>query len=152
MLAEKRLLLVFAVFTALLLVAAPVGAAPEPLDLAEAVELIESAGGPEDHPDANAVVIFDRVEFDTAMARGLDMYLFKVVLVLGRVNTRGTEEALDGYLSGNGSTSLKAAIESDRSLGGEIQVLRVTSGENVRELVVADITYVAADFLITVYA
>jgi transglutaminase-like putative cysteine protease len=66
MLAEKRLFLVFAVFTALLLVAAPVGAAPEPLDLAEAVELIESAGGPEEHPDANAVVIFDRqlVEFD----------------------------------------------------------------------------------------
>ena len=107
---------------------------------------------PEDPKPPVAVVIFDRVEFDTAMARGLDMYLFKVVLVLGRVNTRGTEEALDGYLSGNGSTSLKAAIESDRSLGGEAQDLRVTSGENVRELVVADITYVAADFLITVYA
>lgn len=107
---------------------------------------------PEDPKPPVAVVIFDRVEFDTSMARGLDMYLFKVVLVLGRVNTRGTEEALDGYLSGNGSTSLKAAIESDRSLGGEAQDLRVTSGENVRELVVADITYVAADFLITVYA
>ena len=107
---------------------------------------------PEDPKPPVAVVIFDRVEFDTSMARGLDMYLFKVVLVLGRVNTRGTEEALDGYLSGNGLTSLKAAIESDRSLGGEAQDLRVTSGENVRELVVADITYVAADFLITVYA
>jgi len=107
---------------------------------------------PEDPKPPVAVVIFDRVEYDSAFGRGLDMYLFKVVLVLGRVNTRGTEEALDGYLSGSGSTSLKAAIESDRSLGGEIQDLRVTSGENVRELVVADITYVAADFLITVYA
>ena len=107
---------------------------------------------PEDPKPPVAVVIFDRIEYDTSFGRGLDMYLFKVVLVLGRVNTRGTEEALDGYLSGSGSTSLKAAIESDRTLGGEIQDLRVTSGENVRELVVADITYVAADFLITVYA
>ncbi len=107
---------------------------------------------PEDPKPPVAVVIFDRIEYDSSFGRALDMYLFKVVLVLGRVNTRGTEEALDGYLSGSGSTSLKAAIESDRSLGGEIQDLRVTSGENVRELVVADITYVAADFLITVYA
>lgn len=107
---------------------------------------------PEDPKPPVAVVIFDRIEFDTAFGRGLDMYLFKVVVVMGRVNTRGTEETLDGYLSGSGSSALKAAIESDRTLGGEAQDLRVTSGENVRELVVADITYVAADFLLTVYA
>lgn len=107
---------------------------------------------PEDPKPPVAVVIFDRVEYDTAFARGLDMYLFKVVVVMGRVNTRGTEEALDAYLSGDGAASLKAAIQKDRTLGGEANDLRVTSGENVRELVVGDITYVAADFLITVYA
>lgn len=107
---------------------------------------------PEDPKPPVAVVIFDRVEYDTAFARGLDMYLFKVVVVMGRVNTRGTEEALDAYLSGDGAASLKAAIQKDRTLGGVANDLRVTSGENVRELVVGDITYVAADFLITVYA
>jgi hypothetical protein len=107
---------------------------------------------PEDPKPPVAVVIFDRVEYDTAFARGLDMYLFKVVVVMGRVNSRGTEEALDAYLSGDGATSLKVAIQKDRTLGGEANDLRVTSGENVRELVVGDITYVAADFLITVYA
>lgn len=107
---------------------------------------------PEDPKPPVAVVIFDRVEYDTAMGRGLDMYLFKVVVVMGRVNTRGTEEALDAYLSGSGAASLKAAIQKDRTLGGVANDLRVTSGENVRELVVGDITYVAADFLITVYA
>lgn len=107
---------------------------------------------PEDPKPPVAVVIFDRVEYDTAFARGLDMYLFKVVVVMGRVNTRGTEEALDAYLSGDGAASLKAAIQIDRTLAGEANDLRVTSGENVRELVVGDITYVAADFLITVYA
>ena len=107
---------------------------------------------PEDPKPPVAVVIFDRVEYDTSFARGLDMYLFKVVVVMGRVNTRGTEEALDAYLSGDGAASLKAAIQIDRTLAGEANDLRVTSGENVRELVVGDITYVAADFLITVYA
>lgn len=107
---------------------------------------------PEDPKPPVAVVTFDRVEFDTSMGRGLDMYLFRVVAIVGRVNTRGAEQLLDAYLSGDGASSFKAAIESDRALGGEANDLRVTSGENLRELVVGDITYVAADFLITVYA
>jgi hypothetical protein len=107
---------------------------------------------PEDPKPPIAVVTFDRVEFDTSMGRGLDMFLFRVVAIVGRVNTRGAEQMLDSFLSGFGDSSFKAAIESDRSLGGKANDLRVTSGENVRELVVGDVTYVAADLLITVYA
>lgn len=107
---------------------------------------------PEDPKPPVAVVTFDRVEFDTSMGRGLDTYIFRVVVIVNRVNTRGAERLLDGYLSGSGESSIKGAIESNRSLGGEANDLRVTSGENVRELVIGDTTYVAADFLITVYA
>jgi hypothetical protein len=75
-----------------------------------------------------------------------------VIVIVGRVDTRGAQTALDGYLSGTGTNSLKEAIESDRTLGGEANDLRVTSGDNLRELAVGEITYVAADLSITVYA
>ena len=34
---------------------------------------------------------------------------------------------LDGYLASTGSTSVKAAIEGDVTLGGAVQTLRVTN-------------------------
>jgi hypothetical protein len=107
---------------------------------------------PEDPKPPIAIVTFERVDFDTSMGRALDTYLFRVIVIVGRVDTRGAQTALDGYLSGTGTNSLKAAIESDRTLGGEANDLRVTSGDNLRELAVGEITYVAADLSITVYA
>lgn len=107
---------------------------------------------PEDPKPPVAVVTFDRVDYDTAFGRGLDTYIFRVVLVVGRVDTRGAQQALDGFLSGSGSTSLKQAIESDRSLGGKANDLRVTAGENIREVVINEGTYLASDFVVTVYA
>lgn len=107
---------------------------------------------PEDPKPPVAVVTFDRVEYDTAFGRGLDTYTFRVVLVVGRVDTRGAQQTLDGFLSGSGLTSLKQAIESDRSLGGKAQDLRVTTGENIREVVINEGPYLATDFVVTVYA
>ena len=107
---------------------------------------------PEDPKPPVAVVTFDSVNYDTSMGRGLDEYTFRVILVIGRVNTRGAEQNLDAFLSGSGSKSVKAAIESDRTLGGEANDLRVTTGTNLREVVVSEATYLASDFVITVYA
>lgn len=107
---------------------------------------------PEDPKPPVAVVTFDRVEFDTAFGRGLDEYTFRVVLVVGRVDTRGSQNQLDNFLSGSGSNSIKAAIETDKTLGGEANSLRVTAGENIREVVIGEGTYLATDFVVTVYA
>ncbi len=107
---------------------------------------------PEDPKPPVAIVVFDRVDFDTSMARGLDTYFFRVIIVVGRVDTRGAQQALDSYLSGSGTNSLKMAIQSDRTLGGEANDLRVTSGDNLRELAIGEISYVAADLSVSVYA
>lgn len=107
---------------------------------------------PEDPKPPVAIVVFDRVDFDTSMARGLDTYSFRVIIVVGRVDTRGAQQALDSYLSGSGTNSLKMAIQSDRTLGGEANDLRVTSGDNLRELAIGEISYVAADLSVSVYA
>ena len=107
---------------------------------------------PEDPKPPIAVVTFDNVNYDTSMGRGLDEYTFRVIVVVGRVNTRGAEQNLDAFMSGSGASSVKAAIESDRSLGGEANDLRVTTGTNLREVVVSEATYLATDFVVTVYA
>lgn len=107
---------------------------------------------PEDPKPPIAVVTFDNVNYDTSMGRGLDEYTFRVIVVVGRVNTRGAEQNLDAFMSGSGASSVKAAIERDRSLGGEANDLRVTTGTNLREVVVSEATYLATDFVVTVYA
>lgn len=107
---------------------------------------------PEDPKPPVAVVTFDNVNYDTSMGRGLDEYTFRVIVVVGRVNTRGAEQHLDAFMSGSGASSVKAAIERDRSLGGEANDLRVTTGTNLREVVVSEATYLATDFVVTVYA
>ena len=57
-------------------------AQPKPLELPEAVRLLEAAGGPEDYPNANAVVVLSDtyVEFDaTGASRHYDHTLTKVL-------------------------------------------------------------------------
>lgn len=99
-----------------------------------------------------AVVTMDSVTYDEAFNRGLDEYRFTVVVVVGRVAERSAQNNLDAYLAPSGSTSVKAAIEGDKSLGGKAQTLRVTSATGGQPMASGDITYLTATFSVTVYA
>lgn len=92
------------------------------------------------------------VSFDTVMARGLDEYSFKVTVVAGRASERAGQSLMDGYCSGSGSSSVKGAIESDRTLGGKANDLRVTGLSSYGSITIGDVTYLAAEFAVTVYA
>ena len=100
-----------------------------------------------------AVVIPTSITYDTAFARtGGDEYEFSVMVIVGRVDERMAQNKLDAYCSGTGSQSIKAAIESDRTLGGKAFDCRVTSLRNYNQVSVADVTYLAAEFVVQVYA
>jgi hypothetical protein len=77
---------------------------------------------------------------------------FTVSVVVGRSAERTAQTLLDGYLSYAGATSIRAAIESDRTLGGVVQDLIVESADNISTLEANDATYLAIDFVVTVYA
>jgi hypothetical protein len=47
---------------------------------------------------------------------------------------------------------LKLAIELDRTLGGKCDTLRVTDMRNYGSLVIGEVTYLAAEFNVIVYA
>jgi hypothetical protein len=103
------------------------------------------------HPSATVRV--DRVSFDSTMARGSDEFEFIVTVVVGRADDRSAQTKLETYVAGTGSQSVKAALESDPTLGGVAMACRVQAAQNIGTLERADGTsLLAVDFIVSVYA
>jgi hypothetical protein len=68
--------------------------------------------------------------FDIDNARGLDQASVDVYVIVQRISERAGQEKLDELLGGTGNKSIKTAIESDRTLGGLVNTLRVISAES----------------------
>jgi hypothetical protein len=75
------------------------------------------------------------VEFDRSYGRGLDFMVFTLQVLAGTVSEEQAQRDLDAYLAGSGPTSVKEAIESDRTLGGACSDLRVTGATGYRTVV-----------------
>jgi hypothetical protein len=107
-------------------------------------------------PDNNnapfAWPMLESITYNGAMGGGLIIHTFTVSVVVGRASERTAQNALDGYLSYEGATSVRAAIEGDRTLGGVVQNLIVESASNISTLDANDTTYLMVDFRVVVYA
>lgn len=99
-----------------------------------------------------AVIALDSIEYDLAMKQGLTQYNFSVTVIVGRAAEREMQRKLDTYIQISGSQSVKLAIESDRTLSGVIQDLRVTNSTSIGSIIINDQTYLAAEFTVTVFA
>jgi hypothetical protein len=99
-----------------------------------------------------AVVMPPTIKYDVAMGRGLDEYEFIVTVIVGKQSERMAQRLLDSLCAPTGSGSVKTAIESDRFLAGECQDLRVTEMRRISSLIIDQITYLAAEFTVQVYA
>ncbi|CAB5218977.1 hypothetical protein UFOVP226_15 [uncultured Caudovirales phage] len=74
-----------------------------------------------------AVVGLLSLDFDMSMQRYLDHGDIEILIIVGRMSERAAQDKLDSYLSGSGTSSIKAAIEGDTTLGGSVQTCRVLS-------------------------
>lgn len=99
-----------------------------------------------------AIVKPESIDYDTSFVRGLDTMEFSVLCIVGRVEERAAQATLDAYCATTGSASVKTAIESDSTLGSAVSDLRVTQMRNYTSLVVGDATYLAAEFVVQVFA
>ena len=97
-----------------------------------------------------AVISLQTVSYDGAFQGGLTTYSFMVTVIVGRISERTAQRTLDAYIS-PGVGSIKTAIESERSLGGSAFDCRVDGMSNSGSVTIGDITYLAADFTVTVY-
>lgn len=98
-----------------------------------------------------AVINLNTVTYDGAFDRGLTTYNFIITVLVGRVSEREAQRRLDSYIS-NGDGSIKFAIESDKTLNGSAYDVRVSEMTNIGAVSLGDITYLAADFAVQVYA
>jgi hypothetical protein len=88
--------------------------------------------------------------YDINNARGLDQASVDIFVIVQRISERAGQDKLDELLAGTGSKSIKTAIESDRSLGGLVNTLRVISAES-GTYVSGDITFLSYRYNVTVW-
>jgi len=106
-----------------------------------------------DEPKPPIAIIFpENISFDTAFGRGLDTYTFTVQVIVSKISDRNAQSNLDGYCNPSGASSIKAALESDKTLGGLVQDLRVTEARDYRAATINENTYLTVTFAVTVYA
>jgi len=67
--------------------------------------------------------------FDVDNARGLDQASTDIFVIVQRFSERTGQAKLDSLLAGTGPKSIKTALESDRTLGGLVDTLRVLSAD-----------------------
>ena len=97
-----------------------------------------------------AVVSLTTVDYDGALAGGLTTYNFTLTVIVGRMSERTAQRTLDAYIT-PGVGSIKTAVQSDRTLGGSAFDCRVESLTSYGSVTIGEVTYLAADFAVTVY-
>lgn len=87
--------------------------------------------------------------FDIDNARGLDQATCDIYVIVQRLDARSGQNKLDEYLS-SGSKSIKTAIEGDRTLGGAVNTLRVTSAE-AGTYIEGEVTFLSYRYRLTIW-
>lgn len=111
-----------------------------------------SAEMPDNPNPPIAIVSFDDAEYDLDFNRGMSQYNFTVTVIVGRAAERSGQRALDAYCASTGSSSIKLAVESNRTLSGVAYDTRVSQLSSYGSITVGDTTYLAAEFDVQCYA
>lgn len=99
-----------------------------------------------------AIISPDGITYDDTFARGMQEYRFTISVLVGLVAERSSQNKIDGYCSSTGSSSIKLAVESDKTLGGKAFDTRVTEMRTYSSVTVGDVKYLAAEFIVLCYA
>lgn len=103
-------------------------------------------------PPTAVVGVMETINYDASMQRGADRYEIPVYLYVSRVDAQDSQETLDGYLASSGATSVKAQVESDTTLNGEAQSVRVVSASNYGVYEINNVAYLGVEFIVEVIA
>lgn len=93
-----------------------------------------------------AIVTPQNIEYHKAFKNGFSTYNFVVSVFVTRVSERTAQASLDAYCAPTGASSIKSAIESDRTLSGRCFDLIVSDMRNYGSVIIGDNTYLTAEF------
>lgn len=97
-----------------------------------------------------AIVAMPTVEYDHTKGRGTDKCVFPVHVLVSKVSDKASRDKLSEYIAGTGARSIKAVLESDRTLGGVVQNLRVMDA-TISVMRVGELDYLTATFQLEVW-
>lgn len=99
-----------------------------------------------------AYVSEGEIDYDLAMGGGEDELTFMVVVLVGNTSDIGAQQLLGGFRDPN--TGIKHAVESDRTLGGVVDTLRVTKASEPKVYAARDGAqgFVGCEFTVEVHA
>ena len=99
-----------------------------------------------------AVITRASVDYTQNMKGGLTEWSMQVQLVAGRMADQQSQRQVDAWLSWDGAQSVRAALEADRTLGGNCQTSRVTSADALITMQIGDSEYIGVTLSVTVWA
>lgn len=118
-------------------------------------EVVPTTISPPPPPGATAVVTPGNpfVTFDSNFARGADDLRFNIRILVSNTTDRVAQDALDAYIDGSGTRSIKQVLEADPAgLNGAVQSLRVIGVTDYGLFTVGAVEYVSALFSVEVVA
>lgn len=115
-------------------------------NLSTIVGLRVSSFVPDNPNPPMAVVTPQSIEYHKSFNNGFNTYSFVVSVFVARVSERTAQANLDAYCASTGSSSIKSAIESDRTLSGRCFDLIVSDMRNYGSVIIGDNTYLTAEF------
>lgn len=92
-----------------------------------------------------AVVQLNGISYDEAFQGGLTFYNFTLTVIVGRVSERSAQDRLNAFAS-TGAGGIKAAVESDKTLGGEAFDVRVQEMTSMGAITLGETQYMACEF------
>ncbi len=99
-----------------------------------------------------AFPVLDSIDYHRAFGGGDVQMRFTIIVIVGRYLDRVAHANLDGFLSYDGATSLRAAIEGDKTLGGVASTLIMDSSLSIGSLAIAEAEFLQVSFSVLVHA
>jgi len=99
-----------------------------------------------------AFPVLDSIDYHRAFGGGDVQMRFTIIVIVGRYLDRVAHTNLDGFLSFSGATSLRAAIEGDKTLGGVANTLVMDSSLSIGSLAIAEAEFLQVSFSVLVHA
>lgn len=99
-----------------------------------------------------AVIQIQSVTYHRAMQGGSSEWKYVISVVAGRMGDRAAQRTLDSWMSWDGPQSIRAAIESDRTLDGNCSTLIIEDMITIRPLSIGDASYLTCEFNLSIHA
>lgn len=118
-------------------------------NLATIAGLRTSADLPDNPSPPIAVVQLNNISYNEAFQNGLVFYNFTVTVIVGRVSERTAQNRLNAFAS-TGAGGIKAAVESDKTLGGDAFDVRLIEMTSLGAITLGETQYMACEFSVQV--